>query len=155
MITAKDYHTILKQQLRPVATMNLNDYREDLKLQDKGAPVYVGDAIFYVKRIGTPAAQAFIKELKLSLWGPFSNHAEQDANELLAHWLVEYGVTGWDNVQDESGADLPYTQLAARKVFLNKEYWLSLNAILTNAASTFEHYLHEQAEVDAEAVKKS
>ena len=134
--------------------MNLSDYRESLKLQETGAPVYVGDAIFYVKRIGTVEAQAFIKELKLSLWGPFASHAEQDANELLAHWLTEYGVTGWKDVQDESGNDLPYSQQAARKVFLNKEYWLSLNAILTNAASTFEHYLYEQAEEDAEAVKK-
>lgn len=134
--------------------MNLNEYRESLKLQETGAPVYVGDAVFYVKRIGTPAAQAFIKELKLSLFGPFQRHEECDANELLAHWLVEYGVTGWKGVQAESGEDLPYSQQAARKVFLNREYWLSLNAILTNAASTFEHFLHDQAEEDTEALKK-
>lgn len=134
--------------------MKLSDYRESLKLQESGAPVYIDEAIFYVKRLGTPEAQKFIKELKLSLWGPFANHAEQDANELLAHWLTEYGVTGWKGVQTESGEDLPYSQHAARKVFLNKEYWLSLNAILTNAANTFEHYLHQQEEVDAEAIKK-
>ena len=134
--------------------MNLNEYREDLKLHEKGAPISVGDAIFYIRRIGTPAAQKFIKELKLSLFGPFANHAEQDANELLAHWLTEYGCTGWEGVQDESGADLPYSQQSARKVFANPEYYLSLNAILTNAASMYENYLHEQAEEDAEALKK-
>lgn len=134
--------------------MNLNEYREDLKLQEKGAPISVGDAIFYIRRIGTPAAQKFIKELKLSLFGPFANHAEQDASELLAHWLTEYGCTGWDNVQGESGEDLPYSQQAARKVFTNPEYYLSLNAILTNAASMYENYLHDQAEEDAEALKK-
>lgn len=134
--------------------MNLNDYRESLTLHEKGAPISVGDAIFYIRRIGTPAAQKFIKELKLSLWGPFANHAEQDANELLAHWLTEYGCTGWEGVQDESGAPLEYSKDTARKVFLNKEYWLSINAILTNAASMYENYLHDQAEEDAEALKK-
>lgn len=134
--------------------MNLNEYRESLQLQEKGAPISVGDAIFYIKRIGTPEAQKFIKELKLSLFGPFANQAEQDANELLAHWLTEYGCTGWDNVQDESGADLPYSQQSARKVFTNPEYYLSLNAILTNAASMYENYLHDQAEEDVEALKK-
>ena len=134
--------------------MNLNDYREDLTLHDKGAPISVGDAVFYVRRLGTPSAQKFMKELKLSLWGPFANHAEQDANELLAHWLTEYGCTGWDGVQDESGADLPYSQQESRKVFLNPEYWLSLNVILTNAAATFENYLHEQLEQDIDALKK-
>lgn len=134
--------------------MNLNEYRESLALQQKGAPISVGDAIFYIRRIGTPEAQKFIKELKLSLWGPFANHAEQDANELLAHWLTEYGCTGWDGAQDESGSPLPYSKDTARKVFLNKEYWLSLNAILTNAASMYENYLHEQAEEDSEQLKK-
>lgn len=134
--------------------MQLSEYRESLTLHDKGAPISVGDAVFYVRRLGTPSAQKFMKELKLSLWGPFAAHAEQDANELLAHWLTEYGCTGWDNVQDESGADLPYSQQAARKVFLNPEYYLSLNAILTNAAATFENYLHEQLEQDIDALKK-
>ena len=135
--------------------MNLNEYREDLTIHEKGAPISVGDAIFYIRRIGTPAAQKFIKELKLWLWGPFANHPEQDANELLAHWLTEYGCTGWDGVQDaDTGADLPYSQQAARKVFTNPEYYLSLNAILTNAASMYENYLHDQADEDAEALKK-
>lgn len=134
--------------------MKLSDYREDLKLQQSGAPISVGDAEFYIKRIGTPESQKFIKELKLSLWGPFAKHDEQDYNELLAHWLTEYGCTGWDNVCDESGKPLPYSVDTARKVFLNKEYWLSLNVILTNAANTFENYLHDQTEEDAEALKK-
>lgn len=134
--------------------MQLSEYRESKELHDKGAPISVGDAVFYIRRLGTPKAQAFMKELKLSLWGPFANHAEQDANELLAHWLTEYGCTGWDGVQGESGEDLPYSMQAARKVFLNTEYWLSLNAILTNAATMFENYLHEQLEQDIDALKK-
>ena len=134
--------------------MNLNEYREDLTLQTKGAPISVGDAIFYIRRIGTLEAQKFIKELKLSIYGPFCKHDDIDHNELLAHWLTEYGCTGWEGVQDESGAALSYSKDTARKVFLTKEYWLSLNAILTNAASMYENYLHEQAEEDAEALKK-
>ena len=134
--------------------MNLLEYKEDLKLRDKGAPISVGDATFHIRRIGTAESTKFIKELKLSIYGPFCRHDDIDHNELLAHWLTEYGCTGWDNVQDESGEDLPYSQQAARKVFTNPEYYLSLNAILTNAASTYENYLHDQAEEDAEALKK-
>ena len=134
--------------------MQLSEYREDLTLHEKGAPISVGDAIFYIRRIGTPESNKFLKELRLSIFGPFCRHDDMDHNELFAHWLTEYGCTGWDGVQDESGADLPYSQQAARKVFLNPEYYLSLNTILTNAAATFENYLHEQLDQDIDALKK-
>lgn len=134
--------------------MNLADYRESLSMHEKGAPVAVGSATFYSKRLGTSKANKKIKELKLALWGPFANHDEQDANELFAHLLAEYLITGWDNVYTEEGEPLLYSKENARKIFLNPEYWLSLNTILINAANYFENFLHEQAEEDAEALKK-
>ena len=125
--------------------MNLNEYREDLKKHEKGAPVYIGDAVYYVKRLGTPESNKFLKELKLSIWGPFARHDEQEGNELMGYWLAEYAVTGWDNVFNVDGTEQKYSKQAALSVFTNKEYWLSLNDLLIK---------HEQAEVDAEAAKK-
>lgn len=134
--------------------MNLSDYRESLSLHEKGAPIAVGSATFYVRRLGTSKANKKIKELKLALWGPFSAHDEQDANELFAHLLTEWLVTGWEGVSGEDNEPLAYSQASARKVFLNPEYWLSLNTILINAANYYENFLHEQAEEDTEALKK-
>ena len=134
--------------------MKLSDYKESTTLQNQGAPVAIGDATFYVKRIGTPESGAFIKKLKAELFGPFHKYQDGDDNLLMAHLLTEYLVTNWDGVLTESGEPLPYSQAEARKVFLNKEYWLSLNLILINAANTFENYLYEQSDEDVEALKK-
>ena len=83
-----------------------------------------------------------------------SLHHELSNNLLMAHLLTEYLVTNWEGVLTEQGEPLPYSQVEARKVFLNKEYWLSLNLILINAANTFENYLYEQSGEDIEALKK-
>lgn len=114
----------------------------------------IGDATFYVKRIGAPECSAFIKKLKAELFGPFHKYQDGDDNLLMAHLLTEYLVTNWEGVSTEQGEPLPYSQAEARKVFLNKEYWLSLNLILINAANTFENYLYEQSDEGIEALKK-
>lgn len=134
--------------------MNLSEYREDLKKHETGAPVYIGDAVYYVRRFGTPESNKFLKELKLSLWGPFANHAEQEGNEVLGYWLAEYGVTGWENVFDVGDKPVIYSKMAALSVFANKEFWTSLNEKLINGALNFENFLHDQAEEDTEALKK-
>lgn len=134
--------------------MKLSNYKESTTLQNQGAPVAIGDATFYVKRIGTPDCNKFIKKLKAELFGPFHKYQDGDDNLLMAHLLTEYLVTNWDGVLTEQGELLPYSQTEARKVFLNKEYWLSLNLILINAANTFENYLYEQSDEDIEALKK-
>lgn len=134
--------------------MKLSDYKESTALHNQGAPVAIGDATFYVKRIGTPECSAFIKKVKAELFGPFHKYQDGDDNLLMAHLLTEYLVTNWECVSTEQGEPLPYSHQEARKVFLNKEYWLSLNLILINAANTFENYLYEQSDEDIEALKK-
>lgn len=134
--------------------MKLSEYQESQKLQKDGAPIPVGDAIFYIRRQGTKESKELIRRLQMELFGPF--HALQDEDDILlrAHWLVEYGCASWQGVFNEDDTPLEYSQQSARKVFLNPEYYLSLNAILWMAAHHFENYLHEEASEDLEAIKK-
>ena len=134
--------------------MKLSEYREDLTMRTDGAPIPISDATFYVRRFGTPESNELIKRLKQQLFGPLHKH--QDGDELLvyAHWLTDYGVTGWKGVLNEDDSQLEYSQSAARKIFTNPEYFMSLNLTLINAACAFENYLHEEAEADLEKLKK-
>lgn len=134
--------------------MNLSAYREDACKQMDGAPVYIDDAIFYVRRWGTPESNAVKRRLERELWGPFHKNEDGDEAELLAHWLVEYGVTRWEGVSDVNGKELPYSQDTARGVLLNVEYRLSLNQRIFVSAINYETYLHDQAGEDLEALKK-
>lgn len=134
--------------------MKLSEYREDLTMRKNGAPIAVSDATFYVRRFGTPESNELLKQLKQQLYGPL--HKFQDGDELAvyAHWLADYGVTGWQGVYNEDETPLEYSQTAARKIFTNPEYQMSLNLVLINAATAFENYLHEEADKDLEALKK-
>jgi hypothetical protein len=134
--------------------MNLADYRESIELRDAGAPIPVGDSTFYIRRFGTPKSNELIKQLKMQLFGPLHKMQDGDDNQVFAHWLTDYGCTGWDNVIDIDDKPLQYSQQTARKLFTNPEYYMSLNQLLINAACFFENYLHETAESDAEALKK-
>jgi len=134
--------------------MKLSDYKEDLTLHDKGAPLPIGDGVFYVRRFGTPKSNEILKELRLQLFGPLHKLQDADYDKLHAHWLADYGCTGWDGVQDESGALLPYSVQAARAIFTNPEYMMSLNRLLIEGACHFSNYLHEEAEKDTEVLKK-
>lgn len=133
--------------------MDLNDFREDLAKHDRGAPIYIRDACFYVRRWGSASAQKALRDLRLGLFGPLHQSQPGDDDRLMAEWLAEYGVAGWEGVSIADGG-LPYSKSAARKVFLNPEYFQSLNAQLYNEAAKFENYLHEQAEEDLAALKK-
>lgn len=133
----------------------LASYREDLQKQQHGTPIYVGDSVFYVRRYGTANSKKAIKALKLELFGPLHKHEEHDDDLLLAHWLVEYGVSNWEGVAEtDGGKPIKYSNAAARKIFLNPEYFQSLNLMLFNESMKFENYLHDQATEDTEAVKK-
>ena len=134
--------------------MKLSEYQESINLQKSGAPISVGDAVFYVRRLGTPECAAFAKKLRAELFGPFHKYKAEDDSLLTAHLLTEYLVTGWSGVKNEDDTELAYTEQAARSVFLNQEYWLSLNLTLLNAAGIFENYLYEQLGEDVEALKK-
>jgi len=134
--------------------MNLSEYRESLDLRKSGAPIPIGDATFYIRRFGTPESNELIKQLKMQLFGPLHKLQDGDDNQVFAHWLTDYGCTGWANVQDLDGNALEYSQQTARKLFTNPEYFMSLNQLLINGACFFENYLHEEAEADIEALKK-
>lgn len=133
--------------------MELSAFREDLAKHTSGAPIYVGDACFYVRRWGTAEAQKALRDIRLGLFGPLHKHQIGDDDRIMAEWLAEYGVTGWENVRGDDGP-LGYDKQAARKVFLNPEYFQSLNSLLYVEAAKFENYLHDQAAEDLDALKK-
>lgn len=134
--------------------MTLALYREDSHKQRDGAPVYIGRAVFYVRRWGTPESLKARRDLMRALYGPLHRGTEANDAEILAHWLAEYGVTGWDDLQDENGEEVAYSEEAARAIFLDESYWLSLNDLLLRAALNFENYLYDEQEASTEEIKK-
>lgn len=164
--------------------MKLSAYREDSDKQAKGVPIYIGDAVFYCRRWGTPESQSFIKDLRKKLFGPLHKDQQGDENKLIAEWLIEYGITGWDGVLEETATEeqeyqwyeffhkfksmfgrqkidkpsvkeLTYSKAAARNIFSNPEYYLSLNSLLLSGSMNFENYLYDDADEDLEAIKKN
>lgn len=133
--------------------MRLYDYCESQDKQEKGSSCYLGDAVFYVKRINTPDFHKEIEQIKKELYG-FAPK-EIDNNLVYANWLVEYGVTGWEGVLNTDDNILRYSHKNASKVFLNPEYYLSLNMLLINHAGDYSNYLHDEVEQDIENIKKS
>jgi hypothetical protein len=134
--------------------MILSDYREDVQKHSAGAPFYIGDGCFYIRRWGTAESQKAIKEIRLAIFGPLHKTTEGDDEILIAHWLVEHGVAKWEGVMLEEGKPLKYSKDAARKVFLNPEYFRSVNHTLWVGSQTWEHYLHDEAEKDLASAKK-
>ena len=134
--------------------MNLSDYKESKVKQEKGSPCYIGDggSYFNVKRIHTPEYNKEIEDIKIELYG--FDYKDLDNNVILANWLSQYGVTGWSGIDGEN-SDLRYNKPNARKIFLNPEYFLSLNALLIQHASNYNNYLHDLTEKDIEQAKKS
>jgi hypothetical protein len=133
--------------------MRLDLYKESKEKQESGSPCYLGDGSFNVKRLHTPEYNKQIDDIKKNEYG-FAPK-DVDTNLILATWLAEYGVTGWDGVLDSDDKSLKFTRKNARKVFLNPEYFLSLNAILIQHASDYNNYLHDEILEDVEAVKKN
>lgn len=136
--------------------MRLRDFAEDQEKWASGAPIYIdashGTITFYVKRWGTPESEKARKDLVKALYGPMHNQSEVDANEIYAHWLAEYAVTGWENIDEDN---TKYSQRIARDVFLAPEHRLSLNQHLISQALNFENYLFDEAMEELENIKKS
>lgn len=133
--------------------MKLSEFKESLSLQTNGAPIAVGNSTFYVRRLGTAESQKALKEIRERLFGPFHKMQESDNHRIYGHWLTEYGVSGWQGLEDQDGA-LEYSKDAARNIFTNPEYFLSLNDVLISAALRFENYLHDESDKDAEKLEK-
>lgn len=70
--------------------------------------------------------------------------------------LAEYTVSGWSGVysDDGEGEEIVYSMSASREIFLNKEYFLSLNRAIEEFSWNFTGYLHLRSEEDLEALKK-
>lgn len=134
--------------------MKISDYRESIALQKSGAPISVGAGTFFIRRFATPESNQVLKDLRIGLFGPLHRAQDGDEHLVLAHWLADYGCTGWEGVIGEDDQALTYSKQAARAIFTNPEYFLSLNKILVDAACYFENYLHEEATKDIEVLKK-
>lgn len=135
--------------------MSLAYFRESLTKQSEGAPVHLAGITFYLRRWGTPESQEFLKTLNKKLFGPFHKAQVSDQDIIYSEWLAGYGVVGWDGCLDaETYEPLEYSLEAARGIFTNQEYYLSLNRELINAATNFESYLFEEATEDLEELKK-
>ena len=141
---------------------DLSLMQEDVKKHEQGSPCYMPieeDAdpetvgYFNVRRVNTPEYQKQIEEIKLELFG-FSS-PEIDHALIAAHWLAEYGVTGWGNIIDEHEKDIVFSKSTARQIFLNPSFKMSLNSILISHGANYNNYIYDEAREDAEAVKKN
>lgn len=135
--------------------MLLSSFKEDTDKQKNGTPIYIGDATFFGRRFGTPESKKVLKELRDKLFGPLHKWTDQDDDILLGHWLTEYGIVNWENVLTEENEPLKYNRKTARTIFLDREYFLSLNSILLRDLNNFENFLYDAAEEDIETLKKN
>lgn len=133
--------------------MNLSTYAEDSAKQESGSPCHLDDSSINVKRVGTASFNGEIETIKRNLYGFAPN--EVDHNLVMAHWLAEYGVTGWDGIFGDEGKELIFNKQNALSVFLNPAYHMSLNTILINHGSDYNNYLFDEIERDIEQTKKS
>ena len=136
--------------------MPLGVYRESLELQEKGAPCVTEGGTFFVRRSGTEEYWKARREIAARLFGIYLQPKPENETAILANMLAEYMVTGWEGVysDDGEGDQLEYSKEAARAIFLNKEYFLSLNKILEEFSWNFAGYLRLQAEEDLDVLKK-
>jgi len=135
--------------------MRFSAFKEDLQKQKNGAAIPIGVAVFYCKRWGTKESEEFLAKLRREIYGPFIANSDEYFPELLAWWLAEYAITGWEGIFQEGGdALLKYNKDTARQIFLDPSYWLQLNAELFRESQNYERYLEEMAKEDLEELKK-
>jgi len=131
----------------------LEFFREDLEKHIAGTPCYIDGACFYVARLGTKESQKQIRQIKETLYGLIPNPREFNEDEIYANWLASFGVVNWSDVDFQSG-NIEFSRQDAARVFLNEEYYLSLNKVLISHALNYENYLHDEALEEEENVKK-
>jgi|SRR5690606_14891099 len=134
--------------------MNLGSYIESAEKQKGGAPIYIEDATFFARRYGTHESNKIVKSISRRLFGPFHKSQPEDNDLIFAHWLVEYGIIGWENVYNPDGSLLEYSEHNARLTFLNPEIFLSLNKLIYFELNNFENFLYDSLEEDIEDIKK-
>ena len=136
--------------------MNLIDFKESLEKCSKGAPVYIGEMTFWLKRWGTKDSNKAIEKIKQELYGLFPDPKEMDESEIYAHWLVSYALVDWEGVKQDDGEVLECTARSTKGVILNREYWGHGGLVhqLVTQAMNYENFLHDAIDEDTEAVKK-
>jgi len=136
--------------------MPLGVYRESLELQSSGAPFETEAGTFIVRRSGTEEYWKNRREIVARLYGVYLQPKPEQESVILANMLAEYTVAGWTGVysDDGEGEEIEYSMSAAREIFLNKEYFLSLNRAIEDFSWQFSGYLHLMSEEDLEALKK-
>ena len=136
--------------------MPLGVYRESLELQSAGAPFETEAGTFIVRRSGTEEYWKKRREIVARLYGVYLQPKPEQESVILANMLAEYTVSGWSGVysDDGEGEEIVYSMSASREIFLNKEYFLSLNRAIEEFSCNFTGYLHLRSEEDLEALKK-
>ncbi|MFT6347025.1 MAG: hypothetical protein ACJAYB_000006 [Psychromonas sp.] len=129
--------------------MDLSAYREDTEKREKGSPLYLEDVIIYIRRFGVHQSEIEMTEVRRKLYD--FNHRNENFNKTVAHWLVEYGVTGWDG--EIEGCEFSKQNLT--RILLNPELEDSFIAILINHAVSYGNYLHDEVDRDIETIKKN
>lgn len=124
--------------------MSLFNYDDEDIEQDKKEGIYV-------KRLGGSVTDAQLRKISDQLYG-FSNQPK-DNNLILAHWLVEHGVTGWENIT-MGGKPFPYTDQNKRFLLMDIRFRLSVNEMLIHHASNYANYVVDKISEDVEQVKK-
>lgn len=113
------------------------------------------DLKIHIARFGNHESRKQLEDIKRKLYGFSYRDEDIDSDLVLAHWLAEYGVKGWDNAKDEkTNETVAFTRQAARQVFLRKEIFLSLNRALIAFASSYESYVQTGLYEDLEQLKK-
>lgn len=132
-------------------------FEEDLEKSLNGAPIYPfpdnADLFFDVKRIGTFQQQNEMEDIRKRVYG-FNPPRHIDNNLLWAHWLGEYGCTGWGYLEDDKGNALEFSRATCRGIFLDESHRNFLVPTLISGANDAYAYLTDEAIEAIEEAKK-
>lgn len=136
---------------------SLKCFEEDIDKVKNGAPIYPfpdnADLYFDVRRIGSHEQQKEMEDIRKAVYG-LNPPRVVDNNKLWAHWLGEYGVTGWGYLEDEKGNELKFTRATCRSIFLDESHRNFLVPTLVSGANDGFAYLTEEAIEAIEELKK-
>lgn len=146
-----------KKEKNEQISASISCFKECSEKLKNGAPIYPmpdnSDLFFNVLRIGTFEQQKQMEEVKKAVYG-FNPPRHVDNNLLWAHWLGNYGVTGWGYLEDENGKQLKFSRETCRKIFLDESHRNFLVPTLINGASDAYAYLSDEAIEAIEELKK-
>jgi hypothetical protein len=146
-----------KEESKEQVSASIACFKECSDKLKNGAPIYPfpdnADLFFNVLRVGTHQQQIQMEEVRKAVYG-FNPPRHIDHNLLFAHWLGNYGVTGWGYLEDENGKELKFTRETCRKIFLDEYHRNFLVPTLINGASDAYAYLSDEAIEAIEELKK-